>query len=115
MVLLCECPVGRGTGRPSKALTLTQAEAVLREAEESPMRGYIVTGLLTGLADRGTASAHVVSRRPGRRPGRDPASATEHQGLALSTRRRGNQDTEVSALPRLPQRRWPRYEPSERW
>ena len=48
VVLLCECPVGRGTGRPSKALTLAQAEAVLRAAEDSPMRGYIVTGLLTG-------------------------------------------------------------------
>lgn len=48
VVLLCECPVGHRTGRPSKALTLAQAEAVLRAAEDSPMRGYIVTGLLTG-------------------------------------------------------------------
>jgi integrase len=48
VVLLCECPIGRGKGRPSKALTLAQAEAVLKAAEESPMRGYIVTALLTG-------------------------------------------------------------------
>jgi integrase len=48
VVLLCECPVGRGEGRPSKALTLSQAEAVLAAAENSLMRGYIVTALLTG-------------------------------------------------------------------
>jgi integrase len=48
VVLLCEIPVGRGAGRPSKALTLAQAEMVLKAAEASPMRGYIVTALLTG-------------------------------------------------------------------
>jgi integrase len=48
VVLLCECPVSQGTGRPSKALTLTQAEAILKAAENSLMRGYIVTALLTG-------------------------------------------------------------------
>jgi integrase len=48
VVLLCDCPVGKGKGRPSKALTLAQAEAVLSAAEESTMRGYIVVALLTG-------------------------------------------------------------------
>lgn len=48
VVLLCDCPVGQGEGRPSKALTLAQAEAVLAAAEDSPMRGYIITALLTG-------------------------------------------------------------------
>jgi integrase len=48
VVLLCDCPVGKGKGRPSKALTLTQAEAVLSAAENSTMRGYIVVALLTG-------------------------------------------------------------------
>lgn len=48
VVLLCECPVGHGTGRPSKALTFAQADAILRAAEGSPMRGYIITALLTG-------------------------------------------------------------------
>ncbi len=48
VVLLCECPVGHGTGRESKALTFVQADAVLRAAEHSAMRGYIITALLTG-------------------------------------------------------------------
>jgi integrase len=48
VVLLCDCPVGKGKGRPSKALTLAQAEAVLSAAEESTMRAYIVVALLTG-------------------------------------------------------------------
>ena len=48
VILLCDCPVGKGKGRPSKALTLTQAEAVLSAAERSIMRGYIVVALLTG-------------------------------------------------------------------
>lgn len=47
VVLLCDCPVGQ-EGRPSKSLTLAQAEALLVAAEESPMRGYIVVALLSG-------------------------------------------------------------------
>jgi integrase len=49
IVLLCEVPEGRA-GRPSKSLTLRQAEAVLKAAEQgSPrMRAYIVMSLLTG-------------------------------------------------------------------
>jgi Phage integrase, N-terminal SAM-like domain len=37
IVLLCEVPGGR-TGRPSKSLTLVQAEAVLKAAEQAPAR-----------------------------------------------------------------------------
>lgn len=49
IVLLAEVPGGRG-GRPSKSLTLRQAEAVLAAAERAPvrMRAYIVVSLLTG-------------------------------------------------------------------
>jgi integrase len=49
IVLLCEVPEGR-TGRPSKSLTLAQAEAVLKAAEQGParMRAYIIVSLLTG-------------------------------------------------------------------
>jgi integrase len=47
VVLLCDCPVGQ-KGRPSKALTLAEAEALLAAAEGSPMRGYIVVALLSG-------------------------------------------------------------------
>jgi integrase len=49
IVLLCEVPEGR-TGRPSKSLTLLQAEALLAAAERGParMRAYIIVSLLTG-------------------------------------------------------------------
>jgi integrase len=49
IVLLCDVPEGR-PGRPSKSLTLLQAESVLKGAEQAPvrMRAYIVVSLLTG-------------------------------------------------------------------
>src|SRR5215472_1015707 len=47
VVLLCEIPEGR-TGRPSKSLTLPQAEALLSAAEASVMNAYIVLSLLIG-------------------------------------------------------------------
>jgi integrase len=50
VVLLCECPVGQ-PGRPSKALTFTQAAALLAAAERDEMGtmgAYIVVSMLTG-------------------------------------------------------------------
>jgi integrase len=47
VVALCTVPQGR-PGRKSKALTMAQAEGVLRAAEGTRMRGYIVLSLLTG-------------------------------------------------------------------
>ncbi|MFC4591679.1 site-specific integrase [Sphaerisporangium corydalis] len=47
VVALCPVPEGQG-GRPSKALTFAQAEAVLKAAEGSRMHAYIVLSLLTG-------------------------------------------------------------------
>lgn len=49
VVLLCQTPKGR-IGRPSTALTLPQAEALLRsaEADQSVIGAYIVLSLLTG-------------------------------------------------------------------
>lgn len=47
VVMLCEIPTGQ-PGRPSKALTLEQAEAVLTAAENSPLCAYIVLSLLLG-------------------------------------------------------------------
>jgi integrase len=44
---LCRIPRGR-RGRPSKALTLAQARAVLAAARDSPMYAYVVLLLLTG-------------------------------------------------------------------
>jgi integrase len=47
VVLLCDVPTGR-LGRPSKALTLDQATAVIKVAEDSPLYAYIVLSLLIG-------------------------------------------------------------------
>jgi integrase len=47
VVLLCEVPQGR-QGRPSKSLTLPQAEALLEAAQGSSLHAYIVLSLLIG-------------------------------------------------------------------
>lgn len=47
VVMLCEVPTGQG-GRPSKSLTLDQAEAVLNAAVGSRLHAYIVLSLLIG-------------------------------------------------------------------
>jgi integrase len=47
VVALCSVPKGQ-PGRPSKALTMAQAEIVLTAAEHTRMRGYVVVSLLTG-------------------------------------------------------------------
>lgn len=47
VVALCEVPTGL-EGRPSKSLTLEQAESVLKAAEKSPLHAYIVLSLLIG-------------------------------------------------------------------
>jgi integrase len=47
VVALCDVPVGQ-EGRPSKSLTLAQAEAVLSAASDSRLHAYIVLSLLIG-------------------------------------------------------------------
>ncbi|RCG32974.1 site-specific integrase [Sphaerisporangium album] len=47
VVALCDVPTGLA-GRPSKAFTLMQAEAVLKSAEGTPLEAYIVLSLLIG-------------------------------------------------------------------
>lgn len=50
VVLLCECPTGQ-KGRPSKSLTLEQAQALLTAAlkfRRPTVRAYVVLSLLTG-------------------------------------------------------------------
>lgn len=47
VVLLCDVPRGR-TGRPSKAFTFDQAEAVINAAVGTAMYGYIVLSILIG-------------------------------------------------------------------
>lgn len=47
VALLCDAPRGK-VGRPSKALTLDQARAVLAAAEGTSMNAYVVLSLFTG-------------------------------------------------------------------
>jgi integrase len=47
VALLCDIPKGRA-GRPSKALTLDQAEAVLAAVEGTSIEAYVVVSLLVG-------------------------------------------------------------------
>ncbi len=47
VVALCSVPVGQ-VGRPSKSLTLAQAEVLLAAAEDAPLHAYVVLSLLTG-------------------------------------------------------------------
>ena len=47
VVMLCSVPAGR-QGRPSKSLTLDQAEAILKASEKYRLHAYIVLSLLTG-------------------------------------------------------------------
>ncbi|WP_101789150.1 site-specific integrase [Nonomuraea indica] len=47
VVLLCEIPKGK-EGRPSKSLTLDQAEAILKASEGTALHAYIVMSLLLG-------------------------------------------------------------------
>ncbi|MFC5818320.1 tyrosine-type recombinase/integrase [Nonomuraea harbinensis] len=47
VVELCSVPVGKA-GRPSKALTFAQADAVLKAADGTRLYAYVVVSLLTG-------------------------------------------------------------------
>jgi integrase len=65
VVLLCDVPSGR-PGRPSKSMTLHQAQAVLAATEKASvrMRAYIVLSLLTGMRTeevRGLPWSYVVT------------------------------------------------------
>ncbi|WP_245992334.1 tyrosine-type recombinase/integrase [Prauserella muralis] len=103
VVLLCEIPEGR-PGRPSKSLTLAQAEAVLRAAEGTPMRAYIVVSLLTGARTeemRALAWSHVdlVGK-----PDADPP-VPPHMMVWRSVREHGDTKTKKSRRSlALPQR-----------
>ena len=47
VVLLCQTPTGQ-VGRPSKALNLAQAQALVEHATDSTMGAYVLLSLLTG-------------------------------------------------------------------
>ena len=100
---LVTTPRGR-QGRPSKALTLDQAVAVLAQARTHWLYAYVASQPPDRRADRGSTRSPVVTCRGlGQRR---PAMAVGHPGrlrprkarglrLALSPRRRRHQDPEV--------------------
>ena len=98
VVLLCGTPTGQ-TGRPSKALTLEQAHALVEHAGGSTMGAYVLMSLLTGARTeelRALTWSHVdlngspTPTRPSR-----PTS-----GLALGSRGRRHQDPHLPPHPR---------------
>ncbi|MEU5378485.1 tyrosine-type recombinase/integrase [Streptomyces sp. NPDC005968] len=94
VVELCSVPQGQ-PGRPSKALTFAQAEAVLRAAVGSSMHAYIVVALLTGARTeelRALTWDHVFLRG---RPDADPAQPP-HIAVWRSVRRGGDTKTKKS-------------------
>ena len=48
VALLCNAPTGLG-GRPSKSMTLGQAQALLRACEDDPLGAYVTLALLLGV------------------------------------------------------------------
>ncbi|WP_431998888.1 tyrosine-type recombinase/integrase [Sphaerimonospora mesophila] len=114
VVDLCEIPEGRA-GRPSKALTLAQAQAILDEtAKATPrMRAYIVLSLLIGARTeelRALTWSHVVAYDEERQAWLPVAEAGwDHEEFAIhvwrSVRQKGDTKTVKSRrslkLPRL--------------
>jgi integrase len=88
VVLLCELPKGQ-PGRPSKALTLDQARAVLAAAEAARLwlRAYVVLSLLVGARTeelRELAWSHVVAYDEKRQAWLSVAEAGwEHREFAI--------------------------------
>jgi integrase len=96
VVLLCEVPQDT-EGRPSKSLTLDQAEALLSAAAGSPLHAYIVVSLLTdarteelrpltwSLVDLDGETPHMMVWRPVRAGG-DTKTRTSRRTIALPGR-----------------------------
>lgn len=78
VALLCDVPTGR-PGRPSKALTLEQATALMKAAVDSPLYAYIVLSLLIGARTeelRALRWCHVdLAGKPGAVPPAPPSIA----------------------------------------
>ncbi|WP_309049176.1 site-specific integrase [Streptomyces sp.] len=94
VVELCSVPQGQ-PGRPSKALSFAQAEAVLKAAEGTSMHAYIVVALLTGARTeelRALTWDHVFLKG---NPDADPPQPP-HLAVWRSVRRGGDTKTRKS-------------------
>jgi integrase len=96
IILLCEVPEGR-IGRPSKSLTLDQAEAVLTAADRARLRirAYIVVSLLTGARTEEMRALRWHAVHPAGEPGSD-APVPPHVELIRSVRAGGDTKTRNS-------------------
>jgi integrase len=94
VVLLCETPTGQA-GRPSKALTLDQARALLDRVDNSTVGAYVVVSLLTGARTeelRALTWSHVdLDGDPAVSP-----PALPHMMVWRSVRRGGDTKTRLS-------------------
>ncbi len=103
VVLLCETPTGQ-IGRPSKALTLDQAQALVEHANGSTMGAYVLLSLLTGARTeelRALTWSHVDLAG---RPHADPP-VLPHMMVWRSVRATGDTKTRTSRRTlALPQR-----------
>lgn len=102
MPLLCDLPTGR-EGRPSKALTLDRAEALLAAAEGTAMHAYIVLSILIGARTeelRALTWHHVdLEGDPGASPPVLPSIMVWHSVLA-GGETKARQSRRTLALPR---------------
>ncbi|QFG26280.1 tyrosine recombinase XerC [Actinomadura sp. WMMB 499] len=100
---LVKTPKGTA-GRPSRALTLDQARAVLEAAQSSRLHAYVVVSLLTGIRTeeaRAMQWDHVVAQADGEAGWRPvTADGFEHEKFAIyvwrSVRAHGDTKTEKS-------------------
>jgi integrase len=94
VVALCSIPKGQ-SGRPSKSLSLDQAKAVLKAAEDSRLYTYVVVSLLTGARTeelRALTWDHVdLDGRPDAKPPVPPSIEVWH-----SVREHGDTKTRKS-------------------
>jgi integrase len=101
---LVDTPEGRKGGRPSKALTLDQATAVLEHAEGDSLHAYVVLSLMTGVRTeeaRALRWSHVVAWIPEAgewRPVAETGFRSENYAVYVwrSVRKDGDTKTEKS-------------------
>jgi integrase len=95
--MLIKAPQGQSPGRPSEALTVDQALAVLKAAEDDRLRAYFVLSLLTGVRTEEARALrwdhiHLNARVPyidvwmSVRAGGDVKTRTSRRSLALPER-----------------------------
>jgi integrase len=92
---LVKAPPGMAPGRPSRALTLAEARAVLRAAEGSPIYAYVALSLLTGIRTEEARALRWEHVDIDGEPGADPP-VPPHVDVWTSVRAHGDVKTPKS-------------------